>query len=210
MRALKYFLVVIAIFTIYSFQRSDEMNLLNRNYFILTGGPGGGKSTLIKVLRERGYLCMDEVARDIIKKEVTTNGDALPWANKAEFTQKMFGETLKLYESVSSSDAIFFDRGVVDVLAYAKMVKVEISEEMLCTARKLAFNKKVFVTPPWEDIYRNDEERKQSFEEAIETFEHIVKEYQAYGYEIVVLPKTDVEDRINFMLDLLNLPRFQK
>jgi predicted ATPase len=210
MRALKILLIIITIFTIYSFQRSDEMNLLNKNYFILTGGPGGGKSTLIKVLRERGYLCMDEVARDIIKKEVTTNGDALPWANKAEFTQKMFDETVKLYDSVSSSDAIFFDRGVVDVLAYAKMVKVEISEEMLCIARKLSFNKKVFVTPPWEEIYRNDEERKQSFEEAIETFDHIVKEYQAYGYEIVVLPKTDVEGRINFMLDFLNLPRFQK
>lgn len=205
MTALKYFLIVATIFAIFSFQRSNAIKSFDKNYIILTGGPGGGKSTLIEVLRERGYHCVDEVARDIIKQEVATNGDALPWSDREKFIQRMFDETIAQYKSVSSREAVFFDRGAVDILAYAKMVGVKVSEEMKQLALELSFNKKVFVTPPWKEIYRNDEERKQSFEEAIETFEHIVAEYENNGYEVIVLPKTDVENRINFIIDHLNL-----
>ncbi len=174
------------------------------NYVILTGGPGGGKTTLIEELRKRGHFCMDEVARDIIKGEVASNGDALPWKDKEKFVKRMLDEAVKQYRSVDTQSVVFFDRGIIDILAYAKMVNIEISEEMKQQARKLPFNKKVFVTPPWKEIYCNDEERKQRFEEAIDTFEHIVREYRELGYEVIELPKTDVESRINFILDELS------
>lgn len=207
MKMLKYFLIVSVVFAILTYQRNSKMTILDPsvNYVILTGGPGGGKSTLIEALRKRGYLCMDEVARDIIKEEVATNGKALPWGDREKFTKRIFDETIKQYHSVNSCEIVFFDRGIVDVLAYAKMVNVKISKGMEWAAKELPFNKRVFVTLPWKEIYCNDEERKQSFEEAIDTFERIVKEYRKYGYEVVELPKADVEIRINFILKHLGL-----
>ncbi len=172
-------------------------------YVILTGGPGGGKSSLLEELRSRGYLCMDEVARDLIKKEVAAGGDALPWDNAEKFRNNMLQEQVKLYNSIQHDGVTFFDRGLIDCIAYSRLIGAEIPEEMDRISRELKFKQSVFVTPPWEEIYRNDEERKQSFEEATETYNQIVAAYREYGYEIVDLPKVSVRARAQFVLEKL-------
>ena len=50
------------------------------NFFIITGGPGVGKTTLLEVLAKQGFPYVPEVARKIIREQVSQNGDALPWA----------------------------------------------------------------------------------------------------------------------------------
>ncbi|MBT4917455.1 AAA family ATPase [Candidatus Peregrinibacteria bacterium] len=174
-------------------------------YVILTGGPGGGKSSVLEVLRNKGYLCVDEVARDLIKEEVAANGDALPWKNTEKFRDNMFREQVKVYESTNHDGIVFFDRGLVDCIAYSRLIGANIPENMDQISREVKFNKLVFVTPPWEDIYQNDEERKQSFQEAIETYDQIVAAYREYGYETVDLPKVSVEDRVDFILVKLGI-----
>ena len=172
-------------------------------FVIVTGGPGGGKTALIEALKRRGFTCIDEVARTIIQEEVVQNGDALPWENREKFLRKMFDGSVSSYHSQVSDDIVFFDRGIIDSLAYAKCIGVEVSEEMRVKAGELRFNKHVFVTPPWKEIFSTDQERKQTFEEAIETYEQIVKIYQEYGYQTVVLPIADVEQRVDFILKYL-------
>ena len=46
--------------------------------FVITGGPGSGKSTLIKALAERGFCTMPEAGRAIIRDQVAIGGEALP------------------------------------------------------------------------------------------------------------------------------------
>ncbi|MBT13409.1 MAG: hypothetical protein CMI02_15405 [Oceanospirillaceae bacterium] len=38
--------------------------------FVVTGGPGGGKSTLLDALAERGYRIAPEAARRLIKERL--------------------------------------------------------------------------------------------------------------------------------------------
>ncbi len=73
-------------------------------------------------------------------------------------------------------------------------------------AHNLKYNQKVFVTPPWEEIYCNDSERKQTFDEAALTYNHIVEAYaySKYGYELIEIPKTDVKNRVEFILQHVN------
>ena len=61
----------------------------NRNFYIFTGGPGSGKSTVLEILKNKGYLTVNEVAREIIKNQVRTGGDALPWKNTVRYSNLM-------------------------------------------------------------------------------------------------------------------------
>nr|WP_267313954.1 AAA family ATPase [Legionella antarctica] len=49
---------------------------------------------------------------------------------------------------------------------------------------KYRYNPKVFIFPPWLEIYSHDTERKQDFQEAIETYQAIKEAYLICGYLI--------------------------
>ena len=51
-------------------------------FYVITGGPGVGKTTLIEGLRDLGFNTIDEDARKIIKNQVEIQGQGLPWKNK--------------------------------------------------------------------------------------------------------------------------------
>lgn len=57
--------------------------------FILTGGPGSGKSTIIDTMIKRGFWFFKEAGRGVIQDQVNIGGNALPWANQAAFAELM-------------------------------------------------------------------------------------------------------------------------
>lgn len=54
----------------------------NNNFYVLTGGPGVGKTTLLEELERRNYEIVPEIARELIKEQQKTNGQVLPWKDK--------------------------------------------------------------------------------------------------------------------------------
>jgi predicted ATPase len=58
----------------------------------------------------------------------------------------------------------------------------------------------VFLLPPWEAIYKPDNERYESFEEATRISKHLREEYTRYGYKMYEIPESTVEDRCDFIL----------
>lgn len=181
--------------------KKGDTNMFN-NFFVITGGPGGGKTTLINELKKRGYFCIEEVARQIIQDEFVRGGDALPWKNVELFKEKMLLHSTETYQQALNEGRgiTIFDRGILDVISYSHLTKTPISHELHHAANSLLYNKITFVAPPWEEIYCNDKERKQTFEEAIVVYHMIVKVYSEYGCNMIELPKTDVESRADFVL----------
>jgi predicted ATPase len=182
------------------------MNLRKENFYIITGGPGVGKTTLLNELVKSGFKIVHEDAREIIKQQIETNGDGLPWKNKELYTQLMLEASQKSYQLASQlnfSDICFFDRGILDTLCYADMIGLGISPEMDNIAKTHLYNRKVFILPPWLEIYHTDNERRQTWEEAVFTFEKIKDIYSKYGYEIVEVPKDTVENRVKFIVNIL-------
>jgi len=47
-------------------------------FYVITGGPGSGKTSLIEALRSRGYNSTVEAGRAIIQDQVAIDGRALP------------------------------------------------------------------------------------------------------------------------------------
>ena len=176
---------------------------LSDNFFVITGGPGAGKTTLLNELRKLGYFCIDESARDIIRNQIAVNGDALPWNNKQHFMELMFKyavDTYKMAQQHKNPEVTFFDQGIIDVITYAYRNTIPITKEMEQAAQTFRYNKKVFVAPPWQEIYCSDTERKHTFEEAVEVFNKKVEIYKEYGYELLHLPQSSIQDRIDFIL----------
>jgi predicted ATPase len=75
---------------------------------------------------------------------------------------------------------------------------------MIETARNNRYHNDVFITPPWQEIYENDKERKQEFEEAVKTYETMKEVYTRFNYNLVEIPKLSVSERVCFMLDHLH------
>lgn len=168
--------------------------------FILTGGPGSGKTTLIEALAAQGIRHMPEAGRAIIQDQVAIGGNALPWSDRLAFAELMLGHEMRSYrEAQQSSGPILFDRGVPDVVGYLRVCGLPVPAHIEQAARRFRYHRRVFIAPPWPAIFARDAERKQSIEEAEATYHAMVAVYSGLGYELVPLPFAAVPERVQFV-----------
>lgn len=172
----------------------------NRRY-VITGGPGSGKSTLVNGLDKAGYTCSAEISREMIKAEVAKGSNCLPWLDISCFSDKVIAEMTHAWKKAQENEMTFFDRGIPDVIAYLRIANLPVPQSYLSGLSAHPYEKLVFILPPWEEIYVNDSERWQSFEEATAIY-HVIREtYTGFGFELLELPKASEELRISFILD---------
>ncbi|WP_338839239.1 AAA family ATPase [Flavobacterium ginsenosidimutans] len=174
-----------------------------QNFYVITGGPGVGKTSVIDELSQCGYSIAIEDARRIIREQIVIQGDGLPWRNKSLYAQLMLEASIETYQRINAdlqSEKVFFDRGILDTLCYMNMEQIPIPSEVDKLISDYPYNRRVFILPPWEEIYKTDNERKQSWDEAIHTFDMMKQTYLHYGYEVIEVPKNSIKDRCQFIL----------
>lgn len=172
---------------------------------ILSGGPGAGKSTLIEYLQRLGYICFPESGRAIIQQQLRTGGDALPWKDREAYARLMFRQALADHEAaVKKQGHIFFDRGIPDVIGYLELCNLPVPPEMEAAAWHCRYHPIVSMLPPWPEIYKKDAERKQSFEEAVQTYEVMLQVYARYGYKTLAIPCAGIKDRAAYLMDQIS------
>ena len=170
----------------------------SNNRFVLTGGPGGGKTTLIEALSDRGYRCVPEAARAIIKARIEAGQSPRP--GPKAFAKMIFEADVQNYRATSSSEVTFFDRSTVDALGMLAESTVMPPTEIEENLRRYPYNNTVFLLPPWETIYRTDEERDQTFAEAVQVFKSVSSWYSRCGYRLLEVPLGPVSERVDFVL----------
>jgi predicted ATPase len=171
-------------------------------FFVLTGGPGVGKTTLIEALRAKGFATTEEAGRGVIRAEMQRNGAALPWGDRERFAEKMFEWELASYRQAQRRQGrVFFDRGLPDTLGYLHLEGLATPAWMEEEAWRLRYNDQVFIAPPWKAIFGRDEERRQGWQVALRTYETMVRTYTELGYRLVELPLASVPERVRFILD---------
>ena len=170
-------------------------------FFVLTGGPGSGKTTLIEALREKGFATSIEAGRGIIRDQRAIGAQALPWNDPALFAERMLSWEIRSYEAaIRHPGPTFFDRGVPDVVGYLRLTGLAVPAHMKAAAERFRYNRRIFIAPPWPEIFAHDRERRQSFEEAERTHAAMVETYSGLGYALVPLPRASVEERLRFVL----------
>jgi predicted ATPase len=182
------------------------MGVSNPNLFVVSGGPGSGKTTVLHELASLGFAFAPEVARQIIREQVQSGGTALPWRDREAYTRLMLQRSIGSYRAhTPASCPVFSDRGIPDVLCYAQLIGLSDPGFILDACLQYRYGPVVFLAPPWKEIYETDSERKQDFAEAERTFHQMVGVYRQCDYAISELPKVTPVARAEFILEQLHL-----
>ena len=144
---------------------------------------------------------MPEVSRQLIRTQVDLKTECVPWKDLNCFANLALDKMVTDYKSVlSDNKTIFFDRGIPDVIAYLKVGGLSVNERFFDAASKFRYAKEVFMAPPWAEIYVNDAERWQTFEEACVLHDALFSVYKDLEYNIQMLPYVSVEERVDFIV----------
>ena len=134
-------------------------------------------------------------------------GRGLPWDDRSLFAELMLSWEMRSYRiAQETAGPVFFDRGVPDVLGYLRLIGVPIPDHTRNAAQKFRYNSTVFIAPPWREIFSQDQERKQDFNEAIRTYDSLAATYKALNYKLVEIPRVPIEHRASFIVEHLGLP----
>lgn len=103
--------------------------------------------------------------------------------------------------AIDSDGWVFFDRGLIDAAAGLQHLTGEPLLENL--GRSHRYHRRVFLAPPWPEIYVQDAERRHGLDWAISEYCRLLEVYPSLGYEVSILPKASVAQRVDFVLDML-------
>jgi predicted ATPase len=161
---------------------------------MISGCSGGGKSTLLAELARRGLAVVAEPGRRIIAEARAGIGGALPWVDPAAFARRAL--EMSIHDHAAAYGLTFFDRGIVDAAVAIAATGGERPDAILAHARY----DRLFLAPPWPEIYENDEDRRHSLKQALRDFERVQAAYTDAGYRPVMLPRDTVAARADFVL----------
>lgn len=166
----------------------------------ISGGPGTGKTSLIEELENRGLPCSHEFSRQVIQHSLDNGSNVLPWDNLDAFSERVMQGRMEQFHS-ADGQLHFFDRTIIDTIAYQLADNLPVREEWHSLAVNHRFYDKVFLTPPWEDIFENDHQRRESFEKLLHLHKFLHDTYVKYGYEVVDIPKLAISERADWLIE---------
>lgn len=171
---------------------------------VLIGGPGTGKSSVLNELISRGFLCKPEISREVTLEAQKKGIDQLFLTNPLLFSDLLLKGREKQYlEANESTDKlVFFDRGIPDVHAYLEFFNTDYPAHFIKKSTTHLYTK-VFMLPPWKEIYTCDNERYESFEEAVKIYHHLKKTYEQIGYKISIVPFGTIQERTDYILNAI-------
>ncbi|MBF6641070.1 ATP-binding protein [Flavobacterium sp. J49] len=178
---------------------------MKKELIVITGGPGTGKTTIIDALIEQGYACFPEISRQVTLEAKKQGIEQLFLEKPLLFSELLLEGRRKQHQQAIEdvAELVFLDRGIPDILAYMHYIGDSYPAFFDHACREHLYSK-IFVLPPWEEIYESDEARYENFEQAKLIFDHLLETYQKYGYELIEVPRGTVDERIQYILSQLS------
>ena len=168
---------------------------------VVTGAPGSGKSTLLAEVARRGVATGKEVARAILQ---SPGGMDMRAERPTDFALAMLEAQRASWNRAGEGGApILFDRGFADIVGFLRLEGLAVPRAVDEACRECRYEGPIFHAPPWREIYRQDDERIQSWEEAVESDAAVIGAWRDYGYSPITLPLADPAARADFVIERL-------
>jgi predicted ATPase len=168
------------------------------NWYVITGGPGSGKTTTVNLLKERGYITTMEHARHYLDTQ-RLKGRTIEDVRKQqrEFQLGVLDMQIEQENQISPDVQVFLDRAIPDALAYYRFLNLPEDEKLTEALRTVSY-KKIFLLdclPLVKDYARAEDEAAQKKIHAL-----LVEVYESLGFPIVQVPVLPPEERVDFIL----------
>jgi predicted ATPase len=168
------------------------------NWYVITGAPSSGKTTILDELSKKGYKTVDEAARIYIDKEMQ-KGKTIEEIRSDElfFQSQLLTMKLNTEKDLIKDELVFFDRGMHDTIAYFNLFNLPITPS-ITNSMKNSDYKMVFIFELLE--YKKDYSRTESIEQVLKIEELLIEAYSTCNIPVVRVPFMNIEDRIEFIL----------
>jgi predicted ATPase len=175
---------------------------VQKEIIVIIGGPGTGKSSIIEGLVAKGYCCYPEISREVTLEAQKRGIEQLFLEDPLLFSQMLLDGRIKQFNNAQNEphQLVFIDRGIPDVVAYLDYIGDDYPNHFVDACNENVYTK-IFILPPWEEIYQSDSERYENFDQAKTIYKHLTQTYINYGYDLIEVPKDSVDNRILFILD---------
>ncbi len=174
-------------------------------YVVISGCSGAGKSSLLHELATRGYRVFAEPGRQIVKEQNSIGSDGIPGKDVYKFVELCVSRSMhNMISAAATTSYVFFDRSIVDNFNGLEQMKGGALTHIRKAVETFRYNRKVFITPPWPEMFRNDAERTHTYKDALTEYETLLPTYERLGYELVLLPKLSVIERVDCIQRELN------
>jgi predicted ATPase len=168
--------------------------------YILTGTPGAGKTSVLRLLESLGYAVVEEAATAVIALEQAL-GRPDPWAGGSSFVDKIvtLQRQRELRASTRDGAVVLFDRSPICTYALCTYVGLPISPALAAevdrVTRNGVYQSEVFFLRNLGFVERTAA-RRITFADSLR-FERIHEAtYRAFGYHLVDVPAAPLADRV--------------
>lgn len=172
--------------------------------FIISGGPGVGKSTVLNLLNQQGFAVIPE-----------TMGVCFYEAKQAGRLDEFFADTVRLQTLLmqrqlqqeaqhANEEIVFLDRSAYDITFYAEWFNAQMPDAFMAIAPTRPYDVVFFLEPLPEEFFQNSDLRTESRGESLRKHDFLYNKYQNARVRVILVPFATPQERVQFILNEVN------
>ncbi|MDP1727024.1 MAG: ATP-binding protein [Bacteroidota bacterium] len=176
---------------------NQRVQFLHTNWFVITGPPSSGKTTLINELSNIGFRTNPDLSRIYLENRISKTITAKNLrSDEKQLQRDIFVYMMNNILNLNTKDVIFHDYSLPDNIPFLQLAKIDIPNEIIKSSKLFRF-KKVFICEPLK--LEKDGIRTETEKEIKVLYQLIYDCYKSLGYELVKLPVIGIKDRLDII-----------